>query len=186
MEWAEVTLELLEANCPADVLKAYSDKVLAGFDERIAELEAEIQESAAAAEEAAAEVEREEAEEEAVAESKTTEIEARLAAVEMRERQADAREVVQASLAEANITDLGKQMVKRQFADAAPDNKEKFIEAVAAEIKAVAEHEKAIAESVRLPGTPGVIREAGAPDTLTPEEVRADIARAAGAKPEEK
>jgi len=183
MEWPDVTLELLEANCPADVLKAYSDKVLAGFDERIEELEAEIQESAAAAEEAAAEVEPEEA---AVTESKTTEIEARLAAVEMRERQADAREVVQAALAEANITDLGKQMVKRQFTDAAPDDKAKFVETVDAEIKAVAEHEKAIAESVRLPGTPGVISEAEAPAALTPEEVRADIARAAGVKPEEK
>lgn len=178
MEWTEITLDALEANCPPEVLKAYSAKALAGFDERILELETKIQEAAVEPE-----PEPEPEVEPVAAESDTTKIEARLAAVETRERQADARDVLQVALAESKLMSESKTLVARRFVDAAPEDKAKFTETVNEEIKAMAEHDKAITESVRLPGTGGVISEASTPANKV--DVRAGIAKAAGVKPKE-
>ena len=174
MEWTEVTLDTLKADCPPDVLRAYADELLTGFNARIEELEAEIQESAQA--------EPEPDNESAIVSEAETKLEARLAAVELRERQFDALDILRESLAEAQMTDAGKALVARRFADAAPEDKAAFKKTVTEEIKALSDHEKRIAESVRLPGTPGVLGEAA--DT-EPIDVRAGIAKAAGVKPQD-
>jgi len=171
------TLEQLKAECPSAILKAYADEVLTGFDARIEELEAQIQEAAVEPE-----LEPEPEPEPVVAESDTTTIETRLAAVETRERQADARDVLQVALAESDLMPESKTLVARRFVDAAPEDRATFTETVTAEVKAMAEHDEAIAKSVRLPGTPGVIAEAG---TAEPIDVRAGIATASGVKPKE-
>ncbi len=182
MEWDKITLEDLKANCAA-LVNAISEEALTGFDAKIADLETQIQEAATAEQETEDAVTETEEAELVVAESNTTEFETRLAAVEMRERQQDAREVLQVSLAEASITDAGKALVERRFVDNAPDDKAKFTETVTAEIKAIADHEQAIAESVRLPGTPGVLKETG--ETVEVDVV-AGIAQASGVPKQDK
>jgi len=169
---AITSIEQLKAECTPDVLAAYAEEVLTGFTAELEELKAQIQEAATVEPELEPEPEQE-----VVAESDTTKIETRLAAVEMRERQADAREVLQVALAESNLIPESKKLVARRFVDSAPEDKAKFTETVNDEVKAMAEHDKAIAESVRLPGTPGVLTEAG---NAEPIDVEAGILKASG------
>ncbi len=164
METEELTIESLRESRP-DLVSAIHEEAFAAMGAQLDEIEERIQESAtppapdpaAMDEQAAADAlriqEAEAAANDAV-QAEFGELRGQVSALTEKTQRQDAAAIVAKELRGSSLQESGKALVERRFADAVATDAVQFTAVVQGEIQAIAEHETAVASTVRTPGVP--------------------------------